>query len=418
MSDDSPHHEHPRRRWSVPPVPEWRRAELQILADVDDALAVVLWRAVRDVRAWMEAPPGRRATIVQPPTPSVRERLSYAAAQAPKLAGALGQFTNLLNAPASVDPHALAAACAVVAEWAEERAHSETSIQFAEAAAALADEHAAFANLAARVCKRAALHDRAETWYQRGIGLARRQKDDVEYIYARLGYGEMLADLGDEERGKAHLLKAARRAAQSGRRELAAETQHDLLKMYGHAGSMRQVLDFAGTALKNYSVQHRRVPFLAHDFAYLLIRHRRCAEAYPLARRAADLIPQQAQALAWGTVGYAAAGAGLTGDYHDARQRGEGLAALFPEYAPGTLMMLAEGAVWLGEWDGAERLAASALEVGRVRSDNRIIADALKLLDQIATRTPISVEHREANDRRLEGLVTDFLHRLRMWKSD
>ena len=158
----------------IPQPPCRRRPEGGILSELPDSLGLVLWQDLRHLLDWAHTPQPRRAALFHPQSPAwVLAKRTEARLQAPELAAALDQLAVLTRTPLSVSPIALADACQEVAAWAEAREHTETAIQYAEAAAVLDPEEPRRANLAGRLNGNASDFPRAEVWFERGIGLAR-----------------------------------------------------------------------------------------------------------------------------------------------------------------------------------------------------------------------------------------------------
>src|SRR3954465_5659701 len=198
------------------PPPLQRRRESEILNELPNVLGLVLWQDVRHLHAWVEAAeavrPQRRARsegrgalpdlypgaasrfrpspkdfFTPSPPPWVVAKRRDAPAQCGELAAALDELQAVAAAPASVGRAAVADACRQVVEWALAHEHTQTAIEFAEAAAVVAPEDPAMANLAGRVTRNAGEHGRAEVWFNRGIGYAREQNNKIELTRGHLG---------------------------------------------------------------------------------------------------------------------------------------------------------------------------------------------------------------------------------------
>ncbi len=420
--------EAPRRREGrphiIPPAPGWRvdaqgRPEgWPVLDDVDGALGLTLWRALRAVWTWVDTPPERRAGLSREPTREVRERLAYAAAEAPELADAFGTFGLLASAADVLNGAQVADACSLVHAWAETRGLTETAVHFAEAAARADEEDASRANLAGRTCRRAALAERASMWFARAFGIALRGQNSGEMIRALLGYGTLMKELGRHEDARRIFERAARRAARTGRRRQAAEAQHDLMTLAVERGTYEQAEEHLRQALQLYPVHHPRVPALAFDWGFLLVRLGRHAEALPLLERVGSLITRpEDRTLVWSVIARAAAGAGYSLRHDEITEHSFPAAGIHAEYAAGALYNLAEAAVLLGHWERGERLAKAALELAAARNDAEVERVALGLSARIARRERSRAEGANAATEQSRALTRRLVMRLGRWKN-
>lgn len=394
------------RRWSITPVPAGRRDDGEILREIEpEPLAVALWRAVRDVRLWADVPPASRGELQRRPTLEVRARNAAAVACAATLADphaaglvtAVPVLASLMERPAAAEPAAVAAACAAVSTWAEEREAPafEVAVQFAEAAACVEPEVASHAVRAARISRRMADHARAQVWYERGITLARRSADVEPYIRGYLGYGRLLSERGRHDAARRALLKAARRAYSAGRRTLAAEAHHDLLLAYLQAGDHPRALRHARYAFLTYPLRHPRFPLLAHDAGLLLINVALAAQALPLLRVALLGMPAWAQPLGWATLAYAAAATRDDLGFDSARRMAQKPSGPGTNLTAAVLISLAEAHRLRQDWTEAEQLAAEALVAARKAENLHEVHEATQILDSVALRNslgPLTLE--------------------------
>src|SRR6185436_14131864 len=113
----------------------------------------------------------------------------------------------------------------------------------------------------------------------RGIGLARRASNGIEYTRGHIGYGILWQTLGRDRRARKHFATAANRAMKDGREWLAAEAQHDLMLMATERGHYGEAEAYARTALAWYPKYHERFPFFVADLAYLLVSERQYLHA-------------------------------------------------------------------------------------------------------------------------------------------
>jgi tetratricopeptide (TPR) repeat protein len=425
MAEDQ---EAPRKREGrphiIPPAPGWRvdakgRPEgWPVLDDVEGALGLTLWRALRGVWTWVDTPPERRGGLSQEPTREVRERSAFAAAEAPELADAFGTFALLARAANVLDGTQVAEACYAVHTWAEVRGLTQTAVHFAEAAARADEEDASRANLAGRMCRRAALNDRSSAWFVRAFRLAVRAGRRREALRALLGYGALLKKLGQYAEARKIFAKAARRALRHGRRRQAAEAHHDLLTIEAEVGTLTSAVAHAFRALHLYPRQHAYLPALAHELGYLLVRLGHYSTAIPLLEMATPRAPRPAvAALEWSSLAWAAAGAGRRFRYDEAERRALQLVSLHDEFAPAVMLHLSEGARRLRDWERAERYAFHAAEAARSMDDIVLAEEASDLLKVIEERTSSAPDTIPPEIERIENFTSRLAARLRSWKA-
>jgi tetratricopeptide (TPR) repeat protein len=388
-----------------------------VLDDVDGALGLTLWRALRAVWTWVDTPQERRGGLSQEPTQKVRERFAHAALEAPELADAIGTFALLARTADVLDGTQVAGACHVVYSWAEARGLTDTSVHFAEAAARADGDAASRANLAGRTCRRAAMSERAGVWFARAFGIALRTHDAGETIRALLGYGALMKELGRHAEARRLFERAARRAARTGRRRQAAEARHDLLTLAVERGTHEEAEEHLRQALRLYPVHHPRLPALAFDWGFLLVRLGHHSEALPLLERVALLIlrPQE-QTLVWSVTARAAAGSGHPFRHDELAERVLEASGLHAEHAAGALYNLGEAALSLGRWEQAGKLAAAAIEIARARNDAEVERVALDLSGRIEQRRVSAPNRLDTRNERSRALTRRLAAHLSRWK--
>ncbi|MBV9108513.1 MAG: hypothetical protein JO306_03800, partial [Gemmatimonadetes bacterium] len=263
-------------------------------------MGLVLWKALRDVRAWAEVDPASRRYHFRPPTEQVRDRNDFARHETPELEQPLATFALLVQTPEAVDAERLAAACEIVQRWADSRGFLLTALYFAEAAALAAPSDASRANQAARAARRRLMRDRAAAWHMRAYRLAQRTGKKREAIWALLGYGAMMRDTGNFEEARRFIERAARRAAGLRKRKEAGMAYHDLYVIAVEQERYTLAVKHARNAFNLYPIRHPSIPRLAHDLGFLFIRLRHFAAALAVITRAIPLMTQSVErALAW-----------------------------------------------------------------------------------------------------------------------
>jgi tetratricopeptide (TPR) repeat protein len=411
------------RRQVVPPPPLPRLAGLDALRGVEDAAGLELWLSARHVHDWLDTPAADRAGLIPDAVrPAGRSRRAEALELAPELAGALDVLRRVAADPLEVDGARVAGACVEAAEWVESRGVLPLAAALAEAAAYGDPEAPARANVAARICRRAAEWDRAAAWYQRAIGLARRQRDAREFIRGQLGYGAFWYNQGRLNQARPHLSAAAWRARRAGLHEQAAHAWHDLLLVCAELGEYTEAEDYARRAATAYPLHARRLPYLAADLAVTLIFRRYYTSALPLLDAFVSKIEQPAeQVLALSNQAHAAAGIGDVARFRRLTSDVLELLELYDEHAPAALVNLAAGAYALHDWDMGERCARMAVERAQRRNDREPERRARGLLAAITARTPAPGETPApagAAGRQLRDLTRELVARLARWTPD
>ena len=414
MGENSSAVERTPRPQRIPPKPP-PLPELSVLKDFENALGIVLWKALRDVRTWAEVEPERRRRHFRPPTQEVRERYAYARHEAPDLEVPLAAFALLVQAPEAVDAEQLANACESVFQWAEARGMNLTALHFAEAAAEAVPMDAARANQAARMARRNLMRSRAATWHMRAYRLAQRTGKKREVVWALLGYGAMMRDAGNFDEARRFIERAARRAVALRKRKEAGMAYHDLYVIAVEQQQFMLAIKHARSAFHLYPVRNPSIPRLAHDLAFLFVRLCHFSSGIVVAAKAIPLMLQAVEkALAWSTLAWAAGGAGQRIRFHEAEHAALQLVPDHPDFAPAIFIHLAEGARALADWGRAHRYAEAARGAAQVADSPALEAEAAELLSSIAARQP-APPHLPANPD-IESLVSLVLDRLERWR--
>ena len=398
-----------------PPILDWTR-EMASLEEAGPELAVAFWRVLRKVRAWAETPPEGRAGLFAINKKEACERLGAACGLAPALVEAFGTFSVLVRAPGRVDARQLAEACHQVHEWAEERSLIEVAMLFAEAAAFADPDDPAWANDAGRMCRRAAKDERASSWYHRGYGLGARFDTQEEVIRAQIGYGNLMKDLGQHDEAKRFLERAARRATYTGRKRQAGEAHHDLLAIAAEVGTYSDVERHVRRALNLYPTHHPRLPALAHDWAFFLVRSHFFTPAICLLE---IVVPRahnpELKTLFESTLARAVAGSGKRDRFGEIEESLRARIRPQEEFAPAALVHLADSARSFGEWDRAYDYALQAVEIAQARKDGGAERVASNLLCLIADKQQPPIEEKSPHQDKMEALLRRFDARLRKW---
>jgi tetratricopeptide (TPR) repeat protein len=355
----------------VPQAPKWRRSERGILDEIPTVVGLALWQLLRHLQDWVAATPAERERLFhETRQPWVATKFRHAEIEAPEIAGAIRALLDVTSSPNGVLATDVADACAKVAEWASAAGWGETAIQFSEAAAVVDGDSAHRANEAGRITRNHADYARAETWFERGIALARQQRDSIAYTRGHIGCGILCQTLGRDSQAQKHFNTASIAARKQGRFWLAAEAQHDLLLMMAERGNFAQATAHAQKALRWYPKHHPRFPFFVADFAFCLVCQAHYSEAIQLLTAVLDSLTQPAeQVLAVSVLVRAHGGLGNITQFCTTRTRLIELLHSFKAHEPAARVNLAEGERGVGRWLPAWRNghACSAVSEGEAR---------------------------------------------------
>jgi hypothetical protein len=248
------------------------------------------------------------------------------------------------------------------------------------------------------------------------LRLAVQAKSRHETVRALLGHGTVYKDVGRISDARAFYDRASRRAARTGRRRQAAVARHYIFALQAEFGTLASGLEEVHQTLNLYPIHDRRVPYLAHDYAFLLIRHGLFANALALLDKLTPAITKpEERLLVESNVAWAAAAMGRLERYRRAERYVRDLAVAYPEYAAAGLIHLAHAARLNGEWSQAAAYASRAGEIAAARNDQALLAEASALRNEIAAGTP-GVRTSAPHDADALALMDkNFAIRLRRW---
>lgn len=389
---------------------------------IDEDLALVLWRAVRDVREYAEIGAESEGDDGAGPPSHVAERIRNAAAAAPEIAPALSRLGELKWREGTC-PEKVATACREVSIWAERNHLLSTATDFAEAAARCCPLAPAPARQAGRLNRRLGMDDRAREWYERALALARRMRDVPElrgeardeYIKTRLWYGFLCFQHGDHALAMRHYRAAGTVARKSGPLRLAGVAHHNMLTVASDREAYALGESHARSALRCYPVHFPRIPHLLHDFAYLLLRSNYYDPALTLLEASYPLIPAPHERIVvCGNLARAAGGLRDEKRYATAMIQIEQIASRTDENVSRGMLGLAEGALHLGETERARHFAALTIRYAERRRDKEPLLMAERLLSNLESPESGRIDPAVAPASAYQ-LAGAMLERLRRW---
>lgn len=392
--DESPPERRPRRptrQWVVPPglqptdepFPGYR-----VLDEVRTGLGVALWQFLRDADLWSTTAPAERNRLFQPGAARRRRERMQALEQARELRRPLEALSRALDARKRNSGLQVMRACKAVSRWAGEQGLRRTALAFAQSAAIATPDRAAPAYMVGLLSRRNAEYRRAETWFRRTLGLARRNEDWRYYGLACIGVGTLHRQRGDYPRARKWFIRALRTSRRKALWDVRPMAMHDLFCVAANGGHSDEADAWAQRAFRAYGPQHPRVVALAHDVALYWMRQERYGDALRVFRAVLphmERVPEQRvvtanMAQATAALGDRLAFAALwqeTWRLVDEHDEGEEVA-----YA---LVTLAEGAAMLGDPDRGQLAASQALKVAiqRDEAEHRLAAE--RVLESLRT---------------------------------
>lgn len=359
---------------SLPPPVHLDAAEgAELLGELPGAPGVLLWGALRDFMLWVETPAAARAGLFAPGAGELRRRELAAFAPDQELWAPLLTLAQLADAPERADAGRLVYAVRAVARWAERAGAPATRLAFTRAAALALPQEPAMALEAGRLARDLVRHAEAESWFRRGIRLA-RGRDWESYAWGFIGLGVLYIRAGNFPAGRAVMGRALRAAGKRRLHGIAGSAHHHLFTLCVEAGRMEDAYAHARAAVREYGDGHPRLPALAHDLGCFWTEQGRFARALTIFEASLPRFADPcSRLLALANYARAAAGADDRARYERAREEAYALAASprSLEAAAEALVVLSQGDAGLGEWARAEDAARRALEIAVRRGEAR-----------------------------------------------
>jgi tetratricopeptide (TPR) repeat protein len=381
------------RLWVVPPglmTHEEPFEGYRVLDEVRSAAGVTLWEFIRDIDLWSTTDNDGRARLFA--TGSARRRRERIAAldEAVELRAPLESVGRAMEGRVRSPGALMSQACHALAEWAEQQGLPQTALAFAQSAALATPDLAPPAYFVGQLARRNAEYRRAETWYRRTLGLARRRDDWRHYGLACLGLGNLNRQRGDYPTARSWYLRALRVARRNGLLDVRALALHDLFCVAANRQQVEEAEIWAERALREllrvYGRGHARLEALAHDVArfYLLTgRNRQALHVFRgvlprISRISERRMVSSNMALAAARVGDRLTFATkwsetwrLVDEYEDVERVAE------------SLVSLAEGALEMGDPDRAQLAATHALRIATQRNEAEQRLAAEQVLDSL-----------------------------------
>lgn len=344
---------------------------------------LVLWQSLRDVLLWAATPADRRGKLFAEGAEQRRVEAVFAPGMDSAVKTPLLVVTGALRNE-EVGAEELASACRRISAWAEERGLPQAAISFAQAAAVLLPENARDAYTVGLLCRRNAEYDRAETWFRRAIGLARRSKDYESYSLAFVGLGNIYMQRGEYHRARDTHLRALRSARRYRLRRVRAITLHDLIGIMAELNQASEAELFVQEAYRAYPFNDPRLPALAHDVARFWMLQGFYDRALIVLRAVLPLTAVPAErVVVLSNIARAAGGAGNRDVFLHAWIEAWRIIDRNScvERACAAALDLAYGAAMLSDWERTVVAARYGLDVASRRGEAAVELEARTLLD-------------------------------------
>ncbi|TVP54097.1 MAG: hypothetical protein EA351_13910 [Gemmatimonadales bacterium] len=368
---------------------------LAVLEELRSDLGLLLWKQLRSVLLWADVSPSERVGLF--PEELAPRRQAEVLAVLPEedhdLRGPLEELLEVIVRPDRADPERMGLACSRVATWAESEGAQNTALEFLQAAAVACPANPRFALAVMKTSRDLAQYPRAEAWFHRVVGLSRQCRDWETYIRAYIAHGTMMLRKGALPAARRSFLKAYRRAARQGLKDVRAMALHDLFVVEYHLGNEEKGDEYAAEAVALYGPEHERFPRIAHDIAFVWLMKGAYENAMKVLESVLPRLPDSAQATVNGTLARAAAGAGTPEVFESARKR----LRAFPEHAglAEAWVEVARGALILGRHEEAREAAVKAESLARRRLEGQVRFMAESVLDAVNAEEKAAIHLRE-----------------------
>lgn len=349
----------------------------ELLAELPEEPALLLWQTCRSVQLWGRA--GSRLRLFATGAAELRRARLAAAPLDDDLRAPLALLAELLENRRVVDVPRVVGACREVARWAEGRGKLATALAFAQAAATAAPEDASLAVAVGRFARMRAEYERAESWFEHALVLARLTRDWQAYAEAFAGLGNLYVQKGSFPKARHFHDRCLRAARRYTLHEMEGAALHNLSGIEIECGNGPRAEEYAEAAFDAYPRGSSGVSRLTHDIAYLWILQGHHGRALPVFRETLSHLTRPADRLVvLGDVAWAGGGAGDAEAFEQAWAEAWLLAEEegAQEGSARALMALAQGAVSMEEWKRAERAAAKAARLAGMRAESRVLTVA------------------------------------------
>jgi tetratricopeptide (TPR) repeat protein len=388
----------------------------ELVRELPADVALPVWHTLRSVLLWTQVPPGARAALFGDGAMEAWEAEVLTGALEEAVRNPLAVIARELSAPEVASPQQIAWACFCVTEWALGRRSTATAIIFAEAAALAWPEHPRYAWAAGRLMRTHGKLRDAEIWMRRAIRVAIGCSDRETQVLGLNSLGNVLREQGNYRQAEPPLREALHLAQRYRLRKLESELHHDLYVLAAEQNHCVEAERHAKRALDLYGeLQHPRLPFLAHDIAYMWMSRGDFAQALTIFLPLAQLVTAPIDRIRLlASTARAAAACNDETMYDRAAAEAKQLIGEFQSVdgIPTAYLLLAQGAATFEKWASAKELARQSSALARDRGEAVVILHADQFLDRL-TSGQAPQECRAASDcRGMHPLAREFAARL------
>jgi tetratricopeptide (TPR) repeat protein len=235
-------------------------------------------------------------------------------------------------------------------------------------------------------------YERAVSWFDHALYLAKVEADWAAYAQAYSGLGCLYMQRGNLPRARLVLHRSLRVARREELPERAAAAFHNLFAVEAIAGNWEEAERCAQRALKFYPQDARGLPRLARDLAFRWIQRGYFERALPLAKEVlAHFTAPADRALAWSDIARAAAGTGELEDFETAWASAwvAVKAGAVEPFGADILLNLTHAAAFRGDGTRAAMAGREAIDVARARKESQSILEAEAVLDSLRSTAPV-----------------------------
>jgi tetratricopeptide (TPR) repeat protein len=392
-----------------------------ILEEYEGTGAVLLWLSFRDAELWSATAPAYRLGALLC-ADSIEARRAWVSELDASRYGAIKPALLTLAelaAPTQPDRSTVAGECDMIAGWSEMQNRLGTAVEYAQVASIALPERAMYAVRAGRVLRMRAEYERAVTWFDHGIVIARRTGDWESYAQAYSGLGCLYMQRGNYKRARKVLRRSLRTALRHHLRERAGAAYHNLFAVEASTGNWLLAERYAERALTAYPEGSRALPRLARDLAFRWIQRGYFDRALPLAREViAHFSVPADRALVWSDVARAAAGCGGVEIFEDAWARAYAMATQenVEPFTVDILLNLAHAAASRNDPIRGRMAAQRALELATERKEGQLVLEAEAVLSSVQTRQFVPPQKMPAANGD-SGIADRFVQALQMTRA-
>lgn len=254
----------PARLWILPPALLRGVGETlegaAVLNEFSGEVGLKLWQVARDVRLWAEVGPEHRQGLFRGTTAALAEPLEERGDSA--LLAPLALLRLEMAHPSRAIAGTVASECLRISRYAEASRRPGTAALFAIVASLAEPQRATPAYEAGRLSLAGKDEVRAETWFRRALGLARRGYEWRTYCRSLVRIADIYALRSDGARAAKLYTIAMRASRRHAMREPRGEAALGLLRLALAAGDREAAERLEGVARRAFGRDNAHIPEL------------------------------------------------------------------------------------------------------------------------------------------------------------